>query len=594
MSKSFTHEHLDTIEFVHKIGEGSYSVVRSLKNFPNIAVKEFIDSNNISYDEAREMSCYKLINEMCPETLMKSNIIDIKKHRIFLPKMKHTFGNIINKPTNKAFLKDIFFKLAKGLNSMHNINIIHADLKPDNIMIDLDKNPHIIDYGMTQHLLNDNGKYLIDTKIQTLWYRCPEILLINKNQYSGDGYSSKIDVWSLAIVILDLIAGGEVMIAQNPTELLLRISTMFGTIPKSMFSNTVNMSEYGPHVPDIGNNLERWKKMIIISQKTNEPTFLTFLNRKKRVDTLFDQELCNLLTKMTEIDPNKRIDMTDVLNSTYFDDIRPCIKVPNIGAGAGAGSGADAGKPASTMITRLSPIEKACILQRPYLLDIMNIQTDITYKMIGILYDWLLEVNSKFKFGIKTFIVCLEIIDTYLKNNIINRANLQKIGVCSLHLATLAYEESFGEIEDYVYLTDNAYNKKEINTACLSVFDEVKNIYFTTEVDVIVALYEVYKFNVDACRKAITLCVLNRLSAQSSTSMTYRVTALSRAVTALSITETDASKQIILSKMPINNTLKESMISVNIDGPNFINNGKIKKHISLMKKSIQEVFSNSD
>lgn len=89
-------------------------------------------------------------------------------------------------------------------------------------------------------------------------------------------------------------------------------------------------------------------------------------------------------------------------------------------------------------------------------------QPDINEKMRRILVDWLLKVHGKFKLLPETLYLTINIIDRYLSSEKVTRKVLQLIGVTAMHIAC-KYEEIYPpEASDFVYITDNAYSKKEL------------------------------------------------------------------------------------------------------------------------------------
>jgi len=89
-------------------------------------------------------------------------------------------------------------------------------------------------------------------------------------------------------------------------------------------------------------------------------------------------------------------------------------------------------------------------------------QNDINEKMRRILIDWMLKVHQKFKLLPETLFLTVNIIDRYLSQEMVTRKTLQLIGVTAMHIAW-KYEEIYPpEANDFVYITDNAYTKKEL------------------------------------------------------------------------------------------------------------------------------------
>jgi hypothetical protein len=82
--------------------------------------------------------------------------------------------------------------------------------------------------------------------------------------------------------------------------------------------------------------------------------------------------------------------------------------------------------------------------------------------MRSILIDWLIEVHYKFKLQPSSLWLCVNILDRYLCIVKILRPKLQLVGVTALLIACKFEEVYPPEVADCVYITDNAYDRKEI------------------------------------------------------------------------------------------------------------------------------------
>ena len=89
-------------------------------------------------------------------------------------------------------------------------------------------------------------------------------------------------------------------------------------------------------------------------------------------------------------------------------------------------------------------------------------QSDINSKMRAILIDWLIDVHLKFNCKQETLYITIYIIDTYLSFEKIERSNFQLLGVTALFIACKQNEILFHKLNEYVYITDNAYNAEDI------------------------------------------------------------------------------------------------------------------------------------
>ena len=91
-----------------------------------------------------------------------------------------------------------------------------------------------------------------------------------------------------------------------------------------------------------------------------------------------------------------------------------------------------------------------------------TIQNDITERMRLILLDWLIDVHLKFKLLPETLFLTINILDRYLSKRDINRKYLQLLGICSLFIACKYEEIYWPEIKDFIYMTDNAYDRNQM------------------------------------------------------------------------------------------------------------------------------------
>jgi serine/threonine protein kinase len=99
-----------------------------------------------------------------------------------------------------------------GMISVHKMRIIHQDLKPSNVLFDTDRRPRISDFGSSRDL-NLRGTLTGGGQVGTSIYMAPEL-------YEEGDYDEKIDVYSLALILYEIVVGHPVF---PPTLTLMQL-----------------------------------------------------------------------------------------------------------------------------------------------------------------------------------------------------------------------------------------------------------------------------------------------------------------------------------------------------------------------------------
>lgn len=80
----------------------------------------------------------------------------------------------------------------------------------------------------------------------------------------------------------------------------------------------------------------------------------------------------------------------------------------------------------------------------------------------AILIDWVINVHAKFKLLPETLFITVNLIDRYMSLHKVEKEEVQLVGVTALLIAT-KYEEIYPPtVKDFIYVTKNAYTRKQI------------------------------------------------------------------------------------------------------------------------------------
>lgn len=200
---------------------------------------------------------------------------------IVLPLADRTLYDLIKDPLLSTSVKlPILYKLAKALEFMHASNILHLDIKGQNVVLQ-SNTPYFIDFGLS--MLVDNatiGQDNYRTRV-TIDHRPPEILA------GGRRYNAAVDVWSFGIMMLYLLSGTNIFYQVN-----------FGTATPNTFL---------PFVLNYFNDPNTISDLLIGMSPKYRP-------------------LCvDLLSRILRIRPSERLTATEICQHPLFDTFRSQI-----------------------------------------------------------------------------------------------------------------------------------------------------------------------------------------------------------------------------------------------------------------------------
>lgn len=99
---------------------------------------------------------------------------------------------------------------------------------------------------------------------------------------------------------------------------------------------------------------------------------------------------------------------------------------------------------------------------RPSTRYMETVQVDINATMRGILVDWLVEVAEEYKLVPDTLFLSVAYIDRCLSAHVVQRAQLQLVGVTCMLIAA-KYEEIYApQVDEFCYITDNTYTREQV------------------------------------------------------------------------------------------------------------------------------------
>ncbi|KAJ7785779.1 kinase-like domain-containing protein [Mycena metata] len=282
---------------LEKLGEGTYATVykgRSRTTNEIVALKEI----NLDAEEGTPSTAIREISLM--KELKHTNVVrlydvihtETKLILIFefceqdLKKYMDQHGD--RGALDPATVRSFMFQLLKGTHFCHTNQVLHRDLKPQNLLINRKGELKLGDFGLARAFGVPVNTF--SNEVVTLWYRAPDVLLGSRT------YSTSIDVWSVGCIFAEMISGVPLFRGKDTQDQLLHILRILGTPSEQLLHKMMKDS------PEITlKPLPRYPRAEMSQQLPKaSPAAL------------------DLLERLLKFDPAERISAVDALSHPYF------------------------------------------------------------------------------------------------------------------------------------------------------------------------------------------------------------------------------------------------------------------------------------
>ncbi|XP_042390980.1 probable serine/threonine-protein kinase At1g54610 [Zingiber officinale] len=295
--QGWTPRRADSFEKIDKIGQGTYSNVYKARDTLTgkiVALKkvrfDIMEPESVKF-MAREILILRHLdhpNVVKLEGLVTSRL-SCSLYLVF-EYMEHDLAGLISSPTIKFTVPQVkcyMHQLLSGLEHCHNNGVLHRDIKGSNLLLDNEGLLKIADFGLAT-FFDPNRKHPMTSRVVTLWYRPPELLL------GATDYAVGVDIWSAGCILAELLAGKPIMPGRTEVEQLHKIFKLCGSPSEDYWkkSKLPHATIFKPQQP--------YKCCIRESFKD------------------FPQSALLLVETLLAIDPAERQTATAALNSEFF------------------------------------------------------------------------------------------------------------------------------------------------------------------------------------------------------------------------------------------------------------------------------------
>nr|XP_020484925.1 MAP/microtubule affinity-regulating kinase 4-like isoform X3 [Labrus bergylta] len=214
--------HIGNYRLLKTIGKGNFAKVKLARHVltgKEVAIK-IIDKTQLNPTSLqklfREVRIMKGLNH--PNIVQLFEVIETDK-TLYLIMEYASGGEVFDYLVSHGRMKEVearakFRQIVSAVHYCHTKNIVHRDLKAENLLLDADANIKIADFGFSNEFTLGNK---LDTFCGSPPYAAPE--LFQGKKYDGP----EVDVWSLGVILYTLVSGSLPFDGQNLKELRERV-----------------------------------------------------------------------------------------------------------------------------------------------------------------------------------------------------------------------------------------------------------------------------------------------------------------------------------------------------------------------------------
>ncbi|MCJ8731821.1 hypothetical protein PDJAM_G00204000 [Pangasius djambal] len=208
-------------------------------------------------------------------------------------------------------------QLFLALKLLKRCNILHADIKPDNILVNESKTIlKLCDFGSASHIAeNDITPYLVSR-----FYRAPEIII-------GKPYDYGIDMWSVGCTLYELYTGKILFPGKTNNHMLKLAMDLKGKMPNKMIRKGLFKDQHFDQnlnflYTELDKVTEREKVTVMSSINPTKDLLNDMVGRQRLPEDQRKKvvQLKDLLDQILVLDPAKRISINQALQHPYIQE----------------------------------------------------------------------------------------------------------------------------------------------------------------------------------------------------------------------------------------------------------------------------------
>ncbi|UZJ51964.1 hypothetical protein CBS101457_001284 [Exobasidium rhododendri] len=279
-----------------KVGEGTYAAVflaKNIKTGEKVAIKKIKVANSGDGMDISAIREVKVLRELQHNNVIR--LVDCFSSGSNTPSLNLVLEYLDTDLERLIKDKEIVFApadikswmamLLRGLEYCHCHFFLHRDLKPNNLLISPTGELKIADFGMARELADPGVR--MTSLVVTSWYRPLELF------FGAKFYSPAIDMWSVGCIMGELLLRVPLFAGQSDIQQISMMCQLLGTPTEKDWPGHKSLPTYMP-----------------LEQNPGSPL--------RSVFPAASPDSIDLLQKLLQFDPNRRIGAREALHHQYF------------------------------------------------------------------------------------------------------------------------------------------------------------------------------------------------------------------------------------------------------------------------------------
>ena len=288
-------------QLLEPIGQGAYGLVCAALDRTTgdgVAIKKIEKALEHTLFAKRTLRELKILRYLQHENILRIKEVYLSDEKalfddiyVVSERMETDLASVLktNQPISPEHVTLFTYQVLRALKYMHSANVIHRDLKPRNLLVNMNCDLKICDFGLSR--VRSEKVESLSEYVCTRWYRSPELLL------SWSEYTTAIDMWSVGCILGEMLGRRPLFPGQNTRHQMQVIMRVLGT----------------PHVSDFpGVPEDRTRRFLDACNPVCPPRML------KDIFPSASAHVLDLLKELLIMNPMERITASDALKHEYL------------------------------------------------------------------------------------------------------------------------------------------------------------------------------------------------------------------------------------------------------------------------------------